>query len=356
MGIRTRVVLAMIVLPPAFEFTVRFDDWLRYGVAFDNSASSIEDLQISDSLGRHAKADAVYRKFRINSLGFRGPEVPTLTLGRRPLVVVSGSSETFGLYESDGKEWPRQLEDSLAKSCPSRSVTVLNAAFAGMAMPTVIQDLTRRVLPLKPSVIIYHPQPAQYLDRIAPAAGRITAQARPPQREWHLRSTPRIRDEVKRAIPDALLDFLRREDTERSRGEQYPLFASLPVERLDTLEAQLRLLVGTVRRGGAEVVVVLPKNRFSDTTSAEERRWLRAWERHVPRATSSLFLDFSARANERIQRVARDSAVLLIDPQFPRGPERAQMFADPVHYSDRGASVMAAAATGVLAQLLPCSR
>ena len=356
MAIRTRVLFALLVLPPAFELAVRFDDWLRYGVAFSSRASSIEDLQEVDSLGRHGRPNAVYRKFRINALGFRGPEVRPTDISVRPLIVVSGSSETFGLYESDGKEWPRQLSDSLAKVCANQPVTVLNAGFAGMSMPTVVQDLKLRILPMKPRVIVYHPQPAQDLDRTSPEASAITAHASAPPSAWHLRAGPQVRDEIKRAIPDALLDWLRRLDTERSRREQYPLFASLPIERLDTLEAQLRLMVGTVRRSGAVIVVVLPKNRFDDTTSIDEQRWLRAWERFVPRATAALFLDFSARANERIQRVARDSTVPLIDPVFPRGRARSLMFADPVHYSDLGASIMAAASTGILANVLSCSQ
>ena len=354
MTIYKRVVFAIAFLPAAFELAIRLDDWMRYGVPLTSNIVGIEGLQIVDSLGSHARPNAVFRQFRINSLGFRGPEVAISASSGKTLIVVSGSSETFGLYESAGKEWPRQLEDSVNTHCAARKVVVLNAGFAGMSMPTVSQDLRLRILPMRPAVVVYHPQPAQYLDRLAPATSPPSANHDESAEHFALRSRARIRDEIKRAMPSELLDFLRRTDTERSRRTDYRLFDSLPVDRLDILESQLRQLVGTVRRGGTSLVLVLPEHRFDDTTSVEERRWLRAWERHVPKATASLFMRFAAEANERILRVARESTVVVVDPPFVHGRDRARMFADPVHYTDAGASVVASVTARALAQHLVC--
>ena len=351
----TRLLAAAVLIPVAFELTVRMDDWARYGVPISSGATGVEDLRVVDSLGRHARPGTAFRKYHINALGFRGPEVSAEDLRTRSMVVVSGASESFGLYESEGREWPQQLSDSLNRRCAARPVTVMNAAFVGMALPTVIQDLQRRVLPLHPAVIVYYPEPTQYLAGDVPRLSPSSTDPPPSLSPWRLRSQPRLRDDLKGVMPAALLDYLRRRDTEQERSAGETLFSKLPVERLDSMEAHLRTLVGTARSGGAAIAMVMPQHRFSDTTSVAERRWLRAWERFTPKATGSLILSFSARADERIRAVAADSGVPLVEPRFPAGVNRALMFADPNHFTDRGAAILAAAASNVVSRALGCS-
>ena len=115
----TWTVLLLLVGLLSVEITVRIDDWAQHGVPLTEGANSLDDLMVRDSLGVHSRASTRFRQFRINSLGFRGAEVSARALDTAKVIVVSGASETFGLYESDGKEWPRQLEDSLAMRCGS---------------------------------------------------------------------------------------------------------------------------------------------------------------------------------------------------------------------------------------------
>lgn len=350
-----RTIVALLLVPPAFEGTVRLDDWARFGVPFSSGATNVMDLRIDDAMGRHARPSSAYRKFRINSLGFRGPEVTPEELRARPLVVVSGASESFGLYESEGREWPRQLADSLARRCGAGAPTVLNAALAGMSLPTVMQDLERRVLPLGPELVVYYPQAAQYLFEQVPHAAPVDRESGPLS-PWRLRSYARLREEFKGMVPEALLDLNRRRQTVRLRAEGEALFPALPVERLDSLDAHLRSLVGIVRRGGSEIALVIPRHRLSDTTAVSEQRWLRAWELILPKATGALILSFTDSAEARIRTIASDSAVRLIDPPFPSGPERRSLFADPNHFTDRGAALMASTGNAVVAELLRCAR
>jgi hypothetical protein len=49
-------------------------------------------------MGQHGRPNAQYLKWKLNSLGFRGPE---LDPGATRILCV-GSSETFGQYESEG--------------------------------------------------------------------------------------------------------------------------------------------------------------------------------------------------------------------------------------------------------------
>lgn len=345
------VVIALL----AFEVTVRLDDWARFGVSLENGAISLDDLFVRDSMGQHARPSTNYRQFRINALGFRGDEISDSVVRTRELVFTSGASETFGLYESRGHEWPRQMADSLRQYCPARQITVLNAAFAGMSLPTVVQDVRLRLLGFRPAEIVYYPTPTQYLFRSTPQASLPRNEIPRPLSVWRLRALTRVRDALKRSTPQPVLEVLRRTDTRRARAAGDTVFERLPIERLDSMEAQLRILVGAVRHGGSRMTFILPLNRFRDTSSVEERRFLRAWERQTPKATGEMLLRFGQLANDRIRRVAMDSGVHLIDATHAFGGDASTLFADFAHFTDRGAAILGGAAASEVARDIGCS-
>jgi lysophospholipase L1-like esterase len=345
--------LAIVVLA-AFEVTVRLDDWARFGVSPASPATSLEELYARDSLGGHARPSSAFQQFHINALGFRGPEYRPDPRPGAMLVVAGGASETFGLYESPGREWPQQMGDSLRARCPGIPVTVLNAAFAGMSLPTVIQDLRLRVAPLRPRAIVYYPTPSQFLEARAPEATSPSSGPAPPLRAWRSRALPRVRDAVKRIIPQPALDLLRRAATSRRATHDAP-FPAVPPGRLDSLEDQLRALVGVVRRGGGDAVLGIHQNRFSDTNSVAERRWLRAWEFQSPKATGRLLLQMDELAAQRVARVGSDSGVRVFDPRLSSRPDRTALFADYLHFTDRGAALMAGSAAAAVAAQTGCA-
>lgn len=348
--------LGLIVLVLlALEGTVRLDDWARFGVPLSNEATALEDLLVRDSLGQHARPNAHYKHFQINALGFRGEDTPPSVLGKRELVFTSGASETFGLYETKGHEWPLQLQDSLRPRCAAREITVLNAAFAGMTLPTVIQDVRLRLLPLRPAVIMYYPTPSQYLFHAIPRVSLPDSLSPKRLSRWRLRTPTRLRDALIRSLPQPVMELLRRADTKRARASGETTFAEVPVERLDSMDAQLRSLVGEIRRGGAQAVLVLPTNRFRDTTAIEERRFLRSWERLTPKATGAILLRFGDLANQRIVRVAADSSVALVDPTQALRENAPSMYADFAHFTDLGSAILAGAAATKLAFVLGCA-
>lgn len=89
----------------------------------------------------------------VNSLGFRGKE-RTVDKGvgvRR--VVIGGDSITFGIGVDDAESFPAQLED-LAKASGQSNVEVWNAGVPGYAMLDHLGDLQRRLLGLKPDLVI----------------------------------------------------------------------------------------------------------------------------------------------------------------------------------------------------------
>jgi hypothetical protein len=350
----SRALCAAIIVPVGFEASVRVDELIRFGVPITSGVSSIADLQVIDSLGLHARAGVAFRNFRINSHGFRGQEIDDARIRTSPVVVTAGSSETFGLYESPTKEWPQQLSDSLAIECRESPPVVLNAAYAGMGLPSVISDVSMRIRRFAPRVVVYYPQPTQYLfdetpRRVAPREGDVPAVS-----PWNMRSPMRLRTEVKAILPTSLLSVLRVADLRRSRQSSAPVFAESPRDRLEMFDLQIRELIGAVRTIGATPLLVSPQHRFSDTTSAESKVWLRAWEKLIPRAPAHVLLSFTDSAQARLKQVSLDSSVYLVEPPFAADSLRARQFADPVHFSDIGASLVAGEVARAIARPLGC--
>ncbi|MEO7521588.1 MAG: hypothetical protein ABIW79_07205 [Gemmatimonas sp.] len=345
-------VLLLLVALLSVEVTVRLDDWAQHGVPLTEGANSLDDLMVRDSLGVHARASTRFRQFRINSLGFRGAEVSARALDTAKVIVVSGASETFGLYESDGKEWPRQLEDSLAMRCASRPV-VLNAAFAGMSLPTVEQDVRVRIASLRPDLVVYYPTPMQYLEGERPTPAERSTTPPVLASQSRLRSPPRFRDAAKRIAPEALLDAMRVWFTRRMRAETgIAVRQEAPAAMRDAFEHDLRRLVGAIRGTGAQAALVVHQNRFRDRTTIEEQRLLRAWERFYPLYSADAILSFDEYAAKRTAAVAADSGVILVDPTLLLRAEPTPPFADFSHYTDRGSGIVAGAVARGLTSVL----
>jgi hypothetical protein len=352
--VAARYLLVAALAPVVTESGVRAEEWLRYGVPVTSGVTSLADLQVSDSLGHHGRAGARYRQFHINAQGFRGSLVDTLLDDGAPIIAISGSSETFGLFETPGQDWPTLLSNELATRCTPAPHT-LNAAIAGMSLLAVHTDIARRLSRFRPHMLVYYPQPTQYAYGVLPRAP-IPSSPSPALSPWRPRSLPRLRNSLKDLTPTKLLDILRTRDLESQRSGGEVPFSKVPLERLDVFERDLRVMVGLARSYAMEPVMIVPDNRFPSSLSDRELVWLRTWERQLPKLSGPMLLEFSRLGRARVERVAHDSSVLLIDPQFPTTPDRASFFADPVHFSDSGASRLSRAAADSLETRLTCQR
>ena len=113
-----------------------------------------------------------------------------------------------------------------------------------------------------------------------------------------------------------------------------------PNDRLDAYDTALRSFIGRARSAGTEPVLVVHRNRFRDTTSVDERRWLRAWERFYPRYTGGAILAFDDSAASRTTALAGDSSVVVVDPLPALVPLGKRAFADFSHFTDLGAAAV----------------
>ena len=333
-------VLLGLVGALSLELTVRIDDWAQFAVPLTAAEVSLDELSVRDSLGAHARAGTQFRQFRINALGFRGPDVSAESMADAKIVVTSGASETFGLYERAGGEWPQQLQKRLVEQCKS-PVVVLNAAFAGMSLPTVRQDIAKRILPLRPHAIVYYPTPMQYVGEQLPGAATPSFDPIAPPSPWRSRATPRFRDAIKRSVPTPILDVLRVLDTRRYRAKaQVEASSTAPLDRLDAFEQDLRGLVGDLKKAGVLPLIAVHQNRFREIASPESQRFLRAWERFYPRLTGAAIVEFDRLAGERTKRVGADSGVLVVDAGSALRDANVPVFADFSHFNDAGAAIV----------------
>jgi hypothetical protein len=310
----------------------------------------MSELAVLDSLGFHARAGTQFRQYEINSLGFRGPELDLASF-KGTLIVASGASETFGLYERNGGEWPRQLEDSLAGCTPP--VRVLNSAFAGMSLPTVEQDFVRRLAPYQPTMVLYYPTPMQYLYGEKPKAAAPSETPPSSLPAWRSRALPRFRDAFKRATPQPIIQLFRRFETQQARGA-YGIVAKQTVEqeRLTGFEEDLRGLIGTYRRNGVIPVLVVHRHRFTEFESDDARIWLEAWERFYPAYTGRALAEYDNAAAERVKAIGQDSNVVVVDPLPALRAIGHGAFADYSHLTDAGSAAVAGTAAAAIAPII----
>jgi hypothetical protein len=344
-------VLLLLVLLTA-EVAVRAEEWIRWRTPFTSRVQAATDLAVRDASGVHPLPGGSFRKWRFNSVGTRGDE----PIAGRPRLIVTGASESFGLYESPDREYPRQLGDSLAAvGCVA---DVLNAAFPGMSLPTVEQDLRLRLAALTPTAILYYPTPPQYLDADGlPTPARPDSTGPHPVRELRMRSRfhDRAFNQLKAMLPP-VADWLRRREITALKAAipADSLFTSVPEPRLRAFEADLRRLVGTTRGLGATPVLATHANAFGGPQPLGPAT-LRAWERFYPRADGATLLSFERAANGVIRTVAADSNVALVDAAatFETLPAAAH-FADFSHFTDGGAAQMAKVMMPVAREVLGC--
>jgi len=135
------------------ELASRIEQRILYGAPILGLYTYDAALFITDEYGITGKPNGAYEKWRLNSYGFRGPEIRHTKGPQELRVACLGASETFGLYESSGHEWPRQLEGMLKHS--EVDAEVVNAAIAGMSLPQRTLHLQKRLLPFSPDVVVF---------------------------------------------------------------------------------------------------------------------------------------------------------------------------------------------------------
>ncbi len=241
-----------------------------------------------------------------------------------------GSSETFGQFETEGHEWPRELERDLNGA--GSQYQLVNTGFAGETFPTSVMRLPERLALVKPKFVLLYPSLAHYLS--LPELRKSGPP--PPQAKFRWRMQGRLENTLKAVLPIPLQTWLRQRDIKRAQGNE-PVLDNMPVEYQDEFYKDLAKAIELSRDAGAEPVLITHANRFKDHVEPNERFMLISWRRFYPMLREDAFLRMEVTMNDVMRRVAHDKGVLLIDAAagMPSGPE---YFGDFVHFTDKGSA------------------
>jgi hypothetical protein len=331
-----------VVFVGVLEVCARIDDSIRWKAPLIGSYTH-SMLWVHDSLGFRNRPGVRFEKWQINSHGFRGPEV---AVEKRPDVVrvgLVGASETFGLFESEGMEYPAQLQAKLDWLAPGR-FEVVNFAVAGMGLPTMRGYYETTVSRFRPDIVVLYPSPSFYLDTAEPIA--VGPSQSPGERSARpiLRLAEKSRTLLKRFVPRAAQAQVKSRSIRRARVEhdQSWVWDDVPVDRMRLFRNDLGELVHAVHASGAQIVLVTHANRFppNGALTAEDRYHLRSVLSLFPRASDAALLRIDDKSNTIIRDAASDRNAHLIDAAAAMTGNPAY-FADYAHFTDIGAARMA---------------
>jgi lysophospholipase L1-like esterase len=323
------------------EVACRIDQWRQYGAPILGQYSYDSALFTMDEHGIRGKPYGAYEKWRLNSLGFRGPEFAGQPDHHRMRVICIGASETFGLYESVQKEWPMQLERMLVRS--GENAEVVNAAIPGMGMQQRLIHLRYRLLPLQPNVVLFMLEYGSYAgltpQRVEDRKKQIAKSIEPmgflsPMKS--LRSAVRLKEALVGKLPEPMQPIWGTAEREfkllrirREMGDSFGTFKEVtPFESAQFLK-DLAELHNLTSRAGVRLVLVSPAMWLNENTLAlmslswpyvDKSWWLQARDK------------FSASASE----FASSQGLEFVDlTHYVKGHESDWM-KDMLHFTDEG--------------------
>jgi hypothetical protein len=342
-----RILVHLLVFVVVLELTTRIDERLRFGTPLMSRVLSSEDLREFRDGSVQGRPNARYQKWGLNELGLRGPSTSREPRRGVTRIVTVGASETFGMAEPEGREYPRQLEDSLngaaERAGSARRFEVLNASLPGMSIPSILLGLRANIRALSPDIVIVYPSPSFYVDREPP---HPPTDVQPDDtlswtRALRPRSVSRIADAAKSLMPARVMDGLRERDIQQNIGQEPPgwRFTSIPPDRLALFSEHLREMVGAIRSIGAQPILMTHGNAFMGGTRNDALA--RSWVRFYPRATASTLIAFDSAARSVTLQVARDSGVVAVDVAGDLARTGGDVYSDFAHFTELGAARVA---------------
>lgn len=331
--------LVASVVAVTAEFTARFDDWVRFGTALWTNPNNGVDLRIADSRGVRGRPHGRYQQFVLNNFGFRSERDHTLKVRDGcTRVMTLGASETFGLLEPSGDEYPAQLERLLRSggSC----FEVLNAAVAGMSLPAIRYTWSHFWRQFTPDFVVVYPSPAFYLGDTPPQPPSPRG-LRPGTDAWPpLSLKPRLIHRAKEAIefPSIIQRqrVRRKLENELNRIGKDSIWTTVPSTRLVQFGVDLEALVSEIKVTGATPVLMTHARRFPLRPDESDEDLLQAWRSFSPRAEPAVLIAFDTAAARVTRELARRTTVRLVDVDRCLSGQRA-LFGDPVHFTSEGA-------------------
>lgn len=325
----------LLTLLMSVEVSARVQDRFRNGVPFFSTPDRVADLVVQDTLGVRGKPYGRYKVWQLNAYGFRGPEITRSPKPGCIRVMTLGASETFGLYESPGHEYPAQLATALRQP---QCYEVVNASIFGLTIPNIRETWNNWTSHFQPAIVTIYPSPSFYLAPYPPAPAAANAPPFPRPAWWQPRSLERARDVIN--YPD----FIQRMRVERglaaidAANDPSWFFRTVPPDRLQQYEQDLTLLVRDVQATGARVILMTHAIGFSRPVADAEVLALQGWRQILRRPTTDVLLEFEAATREATLRVGASTGIEVVDVAGHLNQDKSAFAAgDLLHFNDEGA-------------------
>lgn len=351
--------VAVVAFMLTIELCTRIDDAIRYDAPLWKTYNA-DGLKGIDSEGiSYNIPNAVFQKWQNNGYGFRGPEiVPAKTPGT-VRVVCLGASESYGLYESPGKEWPAQLRTLLQNS----KYQIINVSVVGLGLGSYEAYLKKYVLQLEPDIIVCFINPLFYaigfeknpghqvsiLKTGATVTGRKPAA---PTRKitFSSRCLPKIKQVLKQALQDSLPKVLKSYQVwnlqkQINTAELTQLGGQKPKDMVSansvaSFSHDLSGFVSFLESRKIKVLLATYPALISHDNLAAYPDIFLDNRRFFVRFSLFGMLDVLEKYNSAIRTVAIKHGGKCVDCQAAI-PKTDRYFGDNVHYTDQGARLIA---------------
>jgi lysophospholipase L1-like esterase len=329
-----RILFGLLIFAAAGELCARIDDFIAYGAPLWGSYNT-DRLYERDQIGQRGRPGARYKKWQLNSMGYRGPELRSGTIR----IVCFGSSETFGLYEANDEEFPRQLERDLNARSGKEVFQVVNVAYPGETVATSILRVPEIVESIHPRFAFIYASPANYiwLPWIRPSMSGGSPEKRYDM--FDLRVADRTRTALKSILPEHVQTWLRQRDVD-SVAADYNVMDRVPDENVSRYRSDLATLVNSLRSRGVEPILVTHASPFGEHPAKPDYQLLTSWRKFYPMLANEGFIDMEQRMNDAMRSLAASEHIQLVDAAREIPPSRDN-FADFCHFTTLGAGLMA---------------
>ncbi len=324
------------------ELACRIEQWFLYDAPVLGMYTYDTALFTTDEYGIRGKPHGGYEKWRLNSLGFRGPEMSIEKQNGRLRIVCIGASETFGLYESRDNEWPRQLERKL--KVQGIEAEVINAAIAGMSLSQRTIHLQKRILQLRPDVIVVMLEYGSYAG-LTPERMRAQRSTRTtlPDHQGIIERMKAFRAPVKfKEVAIPMLSPLvqawlakwekavKLEVRKKDVGERFRSFQHIMPFEVEAFRQDMDALYHVTQSAGSQLVLLSPAMWMTEENlSSMYLSW--------PYIDESWWREARVKMGEEARVFARTERIQYLDLSYAINGHEVGWMLDMLHFSDDGA-------------------
>ncbi|MBI3860364.1 MAG: SGNH/GDSL hydrolase family protein [Planctomycetia bacterium] len=331
---------ALLLFLAGVEGMARLDDTIHLGVPFLASPDNEYDLKLRESWGFRGRPHGLFRKWKLNEYGFRGPEIAERPAADVNRVFVLGASETFGLLESNQREYPAQLQEILQQR---GNFEVVNGGITSMTAASMLSFWENWACRFQPRIVVIYASPVFYLRDLAPEPPRVLpeselASAHP---EFQLRLVDRA-SSLYRQLPFWVRSIRRDWQLKRevASHEKSWFFTTVPEDRLAQYRDDVATLVRRIRESGACPIIVTHAISATFPPRTEDLPHLHDMRAEFSRPTAEIMSQFEKRANQALRELGRQEGIPLVDVDAALTGQRG-LFGDLVHFNDAGSARMA---------------